>query len=895
MYKKISDYGVIGNLRTVALVGPDGSVDWFCTPYMDSPSVFAALLDLQKGGHFFIRPAGAYDAAASYLPRTNVLRTRFRTRTGTAVLTDFMHVPENGGDQGRGPNILFRILSVEQGRMDVLAEFFPRFDYARAQTRLTKVEGGVLARGGGQEIWLSADMDMEIHGDRAVASQSLSRGQSLVFAASCHSLSKDSPGPPDAKDAYQALEQTMAFWENWLSRSETGRTFDFGPYEDMLTRSALVLKLLYYAPSGAMAAAATTSLPEKVDGPRNWDYRYTWIRDTSYTLSALFNLGHLSETEGYLHWLQKVLAEAGAAGMQIVYGLRGEKDLAEEELPHLEGYKGSSPVRVGNAAAGQRQMDIFGELMEAAMALSSYAGRIRPDQWPVLRDVCDFVCAHWREPDAGIWEVRGRPRHFVHSKVLCWTALDRGLTIADRYGFPADTGRWRKTRAAIKKEVLDKGFDPKRGCFVRHYGTTDLDASALLIPLTGFLPFDDPRAASTVDRVWEDLSRDGYLYRYLADDGLEGGEGAFLLCSFWYVDCLVGLGRLEEAEQALRNLEAAKSPLGLFSEEYDPAMAEQVGNFPQAFTHIGYVNAVMHLQAAKKRLRQVRQPKPGPREKLREFVRKKVVASPVLLNAGEPEQRLSPTSVAPFLKELMNRMRGGYFDTLTGRVAYEDMAGSDLYVRFADAAKNLKRFDPGLLKTREQKTAFWMNLYNVMVIHGVIELAIRDSVRETRGFFSRICYDVGGRTYTPDHMEHGILRANRRPPHSLFRVLSRGDPRLEHSLDRVDPRIHFGLVCASSSCPPIDVYTPENLDQELDIAARTFLNSGGLVLDRESRTVRLSRIFFWYGRDFGDSRPERLRALAKYLYGDKDREFILDHADTLKVRFEGYDWRLNRT
>jgi hypothetical protein len=688
--------------------------------------------------------------------------------------------------------------------------------------------------------------------------------------------------------AATSLRETEAYWRSWLKRGETGRTIDLGPYGKMIDRSALVLKLLYYNPTGTIAAAATTSLPEEIGGVRNWDYRYTWVRDTSFTLQALFNLGHLSETQGYLRWIERLLSEHGPGRMQIMYGLRGEADLAEEELVNLDGYKGSKPVRIGNGAAAQRQLDIYGEIMDAALKLSDYVGKIDSELWPFLRGICDFVVEHWQDKDSGIWEIRGGPYHFVYSKMMCWVALDRGLTIARRYGFPADLKKWEQTKDKIKGEILEKAWNQGKGAFVQHYETDVLDSSTLLMPLFGFLPFDDSRIVSTIEATQRELGHDGFLYRYVGEDGLPGGEGTFLLCTFWLIDCLIGLKRFEEAETLLRRMERIANHLGLFSEEYDVRWKEVLGNFPQAFTHIGYINSVIALCQAKGKIAAEGEgEKALPRRSL-------LLTSRIVLNEGKAPQDIPIKDIAMQLKDSMNILRGAFFDTKRGRVAYEQMERSEAYRKYVESSHSLKKMELEELKTREQGLAFWINLYNVIVIHGVIKLGIRDSVKEVRNFFRRVQYQIGDLFFTPDDIEHGILRGNRRPPNSLFRVFQGNDPRLEFAIKPLDPGIHFTLVCASSSCPPIEVYTPEKLEKELTIAGETFLNGGGIMIDRGKSRVSLSRIFSWYATDFGKTLPERLRFIAPYLYNRDDRQFLEENAERIKVDYQDYDWRLNR-
>ncbi|NIM06171.1 MAG: DUF547 domain-containing protein [Armatimonadetes bacterium] len=878
MYKRICDYGVIGDLQSVALVGLDGSIDWLCMPYIDSPSIFAAILDDENGGSFIVRPAEeGWQSSAEYLKGTNILVTTFKTSTGVLRLTDFMPVH---GTRENERHELYRLAEVTKGEVKVKVSLDPRFDYARAETFLRREGNGMLAVSDGESIYVTSTKELNISGCVCEADFVLKEGQRAWLHMRYGSEGQRNLDP---KVAERALAATEIFWKEWLKKSETGRALDLGKYEDMVERSALLLKLLYYAPTGTIAAAPTTSLPEEIGGQRNWDYRYTWIRDASFTLQALFNLGHLSETEGYLKWIVGVLERHGTERLQIMYGLRGEKELPEQELSHLKGYMDSKPVRIGNAAAEQRQLDIYGELMDAALKLSDYVGKVDIETWPYLRGVCDYVVEHWRDTDSGIWEVRGGPWHFVYSKVMCWGALERGIVIAVRYGFPADLRKWQRTMEEIKEEVLEKGWNEVKKSFVQHYETDALDASGLLFPILGFLPFDDPKIKSTVDAISRELDSDGFLYRYKSEDGLSGNEGAFLLCTFWLVDNLVAQGRLDEAEKLLGRMEGVANHLGLFAEEYDPRTGELLGNFPQAFTHIGYINSVVALRMAR-----------AAREEVEYEHRRLSALGKLVLNDGAPSREVLASEMAPRLKNQMNILRGAFFDTRTGRVAYERMRRSEAYREYLELSYALRDMDLDTLKSREEKIAFWINLYNVIVIHGVIELGIRDSIKEVRGFLGRVQYRIGDMLFSPDDIEHGILRANSRPPYSVFRRMSSGDERLRYSAEPLDPRIHFALVCASSSCPPIGVYTAGDIDRELDVAAATFINAGGLVVDREKESVSLSRIFDWYAPDFGETMGDRLRLAGRFLYDAEDKAFLEENADYLKVNFQDYDWRLNR-
>lgn len=887
MYKNIHDYGIVGNLQSVALVGLDGSIDWMCLPYLDSPSVFGALLDDHKGGRFAITPTYHWDSHAKYIPQTNVLTTRFRTGGGTLLLTDFMPILFYGEEQVvEGEQELYRLIEVEQGVVDVRVFFQPRFDYARTKVTIMHRNGAVMAQGGDESMVLASSRPLEVTGDSVEARWQLREGERVWLHLR---YGHHEPLNLDIAQAEHALEETKQYWRSWLARNETGRLTDLGPYHEMLERSALVLKLLYYEPTGAIAAAATTSLPEEIGGERNFDYRYSWIRDTSFTLEALFRLGHLSEMHGYLRWLERLLAEHGAAGMRVMYGLRGEEELPEQVLDHFDGYKASRPVRIGNAAAGQKQLDIYGEIMDTALKLANYVGKIDTRLWPVLRSICEYVVDHWHEKDFGIWEVRSGPHHFVSSKVMCWVALDRGAKIARRYGFEGDIAKWEKTRDAIKRDVLEKGWNEEKQTFVQHYDSDDVDATNLLIPLVGFLSTRDPKAVSTIEVTWRELEYEGLLYRYKTADGFSGEEGSFLFCTFWMIDNLIALGRLDDAEVLLRRIERAGNHVGLFSEEYDFRWNEALGNFPQAFTHIGYINSVIQL-------REAREARVAPEKKpvVTSESWQRLLAPTIPLNTGKAVPAAPREKLATELKDTMNRLRGAFVDIKTGRIAYEKIKTSDLYQEYVQLSHALRLMNLAELESWEEKVAFWINLYNVLVIHGIIELDIESSMNEVRDFFGRIQYQIGDLFFTPDDIEHGILRHNSRAPNSIFRPFSDSDPRREFMVDRFDPRIHFTLVCGSAFCPPIEVYTADDIDNELNIATRTFINAGNVELDRRRGRIYLSRMFKWHGKDFGETAADRIRYISLYMHDKEVGEFLMHYADELDVYYQDYDWRLNR-
>ncbi|WKZ32168.1 MAG: glycoside hydrolase family 15 protein [Thermodesulfobacteriota bacterium] len=601
MYKKISDYGVIGNFHSLALIGLDGSIDWLCLPHLYSPSIFGALLDSEKGGYFSVTPEGEYDSTAEYLENTNILSTCFRTRQGEATLTDFMTVPFGPEEERKKErHELYRRIEVVKGGMEFRVRFEPRLDYGRAAAKISGIDCTVKAVAGRDSIHLEATRPLEILGDRAEGAWVVREGET-AWLHMRYGIGIE--GGFDAAKAERALDQSARYWRIWAKKSETGVRVDLGPYKEMIMRSALILKLLYFYPKGTMAAAATTSLPEVVRGVRNWDYRHAWLRDTFFTLEALFNIGHGEEAHGYFGWIEELVMKYGPA-IQSVYGLNGEKDLPECELGHLDGYKGSRPVRIGNNAALQRQNDIYGDILNAVHKHAELTGELNPRLWPSLRSICDFAAESWRDKDYGIWEMKSGPHHFTYSKVMCWTALERGIRLAESYGLNGDTRGWKDEAGEIRRDIMENGWDEGRLAFVQHYETDRMDASSLLIPMVGFLPFDDPRVISTVEATKRELSfNDCFFYRYKTDDGLPGEEGAFLICSFWYIDYLIARWRLEEAETYLRRTETVSNHLGLFSEEYDFKWMEPLGNFPQAYTHLGYINSVLALRKARAALK----------------------------------------------------------------------------------------------------------------------------------------------------------------------------------------------------------------------------------------------------------------------------------------------------
>jgi len=621
-YLPISDYGIIGNLRTAALVGRNGSIDWCCFPYLDSPSVFAAILDTGRGGRFSVSAVGASSGEQGYIEDTNVLITRFTTDTGRLAVTDLM--PLAGEIAGRGgshaPPVIIRILECEEGVVDVAVEWSPRFDYARIQTWIEEVPGGWLATGGGEALFLcglESDESDASRRDATLRARFTMRKGDRRLLQTRWGL-EDMTCDPTRAEA--ALAGTVQVWRTWAHYEDLAQTPRWaGEWLPYVTRSELTLKLLTMADTGAIAAAPTTSLPEEIGGVRNWDYRYAWVRDASMTAQALVSLGHPREAIEFLQWMERTAeAHTGARQPRVLFALHDPTaDPEEIELVHLEGYRGSRPVRVGNAAAYQLQLEIFGELISTGYELIRRGVKPGPEGLRFLAAVADYACRRWKEPDQGIWEIRGEPRHFVYSKVMVWVALDRAIYLAENHNLPGDVDRWRRSREAIRERVLTEGYDPELSSFVQSFGSKALDAVNLRIPLVEFLPFDDERVQGTIDATLEYLTKNGLVYRYLTDDGLPGGEGAFGLCTCWLVDVLALSGRVEEAREIFDGIVARANTVGLFPEEFDPETGEFLGNFPQAYTHIGLVNSALYLAHAEGRWVPEHAPAGIPREGLR--------------------------------------------------------------------------------------------------------------------------------------------------------------------------------------------------------------------------------------------------------------------------------------
>lgn len=591
-YLPIAEHGVIGDLRTVALVGTDGAIDWCCWPRFDAPSVFGAILDAARGGHYRIVPTGPCTTKQLYFPDTNVLITRFLSAGGVCELHDFMPaVGQPGGEHQR----LVRRVACVRGEVAMRLECMPRFDYGRAAHRTIVGPAGAVFDTPELTLMLGSPVPLEIARDGVVGEFTLSAGEAATFVLQePHGERLDRV---QEHDAQALLDETVEFWLDWIGTSRyTGR------WREAVNRSALTLKLLTYAPSGAIVAAPTTSLPEQLGGSRNWDYRYTWVRDSALTLNALISLGFPDEVRAYAGFLRDRFESAstnGSGPLRIMYGIDGRTELPEEILHHLEGYEGSAPVRVGNGAAHQLQLDIYGEIIDAAYLVESLGMRMAYDSWCAVAEVVDWVCDHWQEPDEGIWETRGGRQRFTHSRLMCWVALDRAIRIAQLRGLPAPITRWITVRDEIFHWLMDRAWCEPKQAFAQHDQTDVLDAAVLLMPLVGFIAPTDPRWQSTLDAIGRELVSDSLVFRYdpdAAPDGLDGEEGTFSICSFWYVEALAASGRTREARLVFEKILTYANHLGLYSEEIGPS-GEALGNFPQAFTHLALIRAAIALDA----------------------------------------------------------------------------------------------------------------------------------------------------------------------------------------------------------------------------------------------------------------------------------------------------------
>jgi GH15 family glucan-1,4-alpha-glucosidase len=583
---RIEDYGLIGDLQTAALVGRDGSIDWACFPRFDSGACFAALLGTADHGRWIVAPrTDCWEAGRRFRPRSLVLETDWETDGGAVRVTDFMP------PRGQAPDIV-RIVEGLRGEVEMSSELVIRFDYGNTIPWVRRIEDGRIAVAGPDGLCFRTPVEHRGENMRTIGEFTVQEGERIPFVLTWYPSNQQ---PPPAVNAEHALQETMNYWGDWAEQC----VYD-GDWKEAVHQSLIVLKALTYAPTGGIVASPTTSLPEKIGGERNWDYRYCWLRDATLTLLAFLNAGYLEEARAWRVWLLRAAAGDPAA-LQIMYGVAGERRLTEVTLDWLPGYEGSRPVRAGNAASEQFQLDVYGEVLDAL-----HQGRVRDlevskEAWALQRRLLKFLEHAWKEPDEGIWEVRGPRRHFTHSKVMAWVAFDRGVQAVERFDRAGPVERWREVRTEIHREVCARGFDADLNSFTQSYGSKRLDASLLMIPLVGFLPADDPRMVGTVAAIERELVRDGFVYRYTHDeearsvDGLPPGEGAFLPCTFWLADNFALQGRVDDGLAVFQRLLDLRSDLGLLAEEWDSSTRRQLGNFPQAFTHVALVNTAFNL------------------------------------------------------------------------------------------------------------------------------------------------------------------------------------------------------------------------------------------------------------------------------------------------------------
>jgi GH15 family glucan-1,4-alpha-glucosidase len=598
----IGEYALLSDCHSAGLVSRDGSVDWLCIPRFDAPSVFGRLLD-PGGGHFAIRPTGEFQVSRRYVDQTMVLETTFTTARGTAVLTDTLAIgrDERGHHLGaNSPGALLRSLACTQGEIEAELSYAPRPEYGLVHPILIPVPGGLSARGGASRLFLSTSVSFAVGDATATAMVRLTAGQAVEFALGHRYLAGPPLAPWTADEITSRLADTVMGWRSW---SAIHQNYE-GPWRELVHHSGRVLQAMTFAPTGAIVAAPTTSLPETVGGGRNWDYRYTWVRDASLTMDALWVAACPDEASKFFAFLANA-AGSGLqrdAGLQIMFGIGGERDLSERELPHLAGWRGSRPVRVGNGAWLQRQLDVYGELLGAARRLVDQLGELDPVTRQFLVSVADTAVAHWRDKDQGIWEVRGEPRDFLYSKLMCWVAVDCAITLAGHLGAEDRVAGWEIARDEIRTAILTRGWNDRAGAFTQAFGGEDLDASSLMLAITGFLPADDLRMKATIDAIAQRLTDErGLVYRYQTQDGLAGDEGTFVLCTFWLAQAQALAGDAETAAATFERALAAINDVGLLAEEVDHRNGEMIGNFPQAFSHIGLINAAWAICQAQQR------------------------------------------------------------------------------------------------------------------------------------------------------------------------------------------------------------------------------------------------------------------------------------------------------
>jgi len=592
-YKPIENYGIIGNMETAALIANDGSIDWMCLPHLESESVFATLLDKDKGGFFRLSPRYAFTSSQEYEGDTNILKTKFECFSGNGEITDFMPLFKKS-KRWHKQQVLFRRVKCNKGYVPWRLVFQPRFKYASRKPKIINIDTGVLAYHNQEQIYLDAPLPFKVSQLTAEANFTLSENEEIWIV-----MQYGVRNHFTVKDMEQKFEETRLFWENWNHKCDLKQCVFSGPWHNLVIRSGLVLKLLTHGETGAIAAAVTTSLPEKIGGVRNWDYRFNWLRDSVFTVQSLYNLGNKKEAKSLFNWYKKLYKGVKIRDIHIVYGLHGEKELKEKTLKHLSGYKNSKPVRIGNLAGNQTQLDVYGEILNVAFETSRYGESLSKNDWKFLKKIVNHVCKIWDTKDSGIWEARSKKKHYVYSKLMCWVAIDRGLKIAEKKQFKAPTLKWEKIRDEIRQSIIKNGYDKELGSFVQSYNTKALDAANLLIPIVGFLPFNDPRIEGTINATLKYLTKNNFVFRYTSKDGLPGKEGAFTLCTFWLVDCLTLSGQIQKAEKIFINLLKHISPLGLFAEEIEPMQKTMLGNFPQALSHVGLINSALYIGLSK--------------------------------------------------------------------------------------------------------------------------------------------------------------------------------------------------------------------------------------------------------------------------------------------------------
>ena len=890
----ISDYAILGNGHTLALASRTGSVDWMCLPFPDSPAVFAALLDERSGGRFAIRPDRDFDAASRYRPGTNVLDTRFRVRAGEALLTDFMPAgpvarehPENNGRLARRVHGL-----TGEVRLWIVCDV--RFDTGRRPARWERRDN---------RCWrlVSRDRHLLLTATRplcweeGVARLRLRAGEEVWLALTWGGESVPAEAELDA-----LLESTERHWREWRNRGEIGRHPAEGFWRESLDRSALALKLLQFRPTGAIAAGATASLPGPSPSPirgrgrENRDARHAEIRDAATTLTTLWRLGHVREAGAYLDWIREVLRDSDPQGPEPLHRLgRTGSPPAERALRHLAGYKGAGPPRVGGRDADRFPGEICGELLDLFLAVSRCLGRVSVADWEAIRPLADRAADLWRLPESGDRALSDesddsneppRPVHTTHSKLMCWVALDRGIALALRYGFRADLGRWRTERGELRREILRRGVNRRTGAFQRHYGVDGVDPDLLRIPLVGFLPIHDRRVAATIRAVEAERIRDGGM---ISDSGEAGASDPSLGFSdgyFRYLRCLIRQGRPDAVEAHLRRMGERTGATGLFGEGFDPVFREILGNYPCAFSHIGHAATALDWLEA----REVPAPPPPRAGRLALLFRIRRLSPP-----RKPIRSAVPPDPIRELHEVADRLAGHFQDGHERRIDYAALRNSPFFERMRRCIAALRGFDPAILAADPERIAFWANLFNVLTIHAVLELGIRNSVREVPFFFRRAVYEIGGRPYRLGDIEHGILRGNRRPPYGPSRSFAASDPRRRFAPETFDPRVHFVLVRAGRTDPPLEACVPETLEERFEIAARGFVN-GTSRLDLDERTLWVSELFKWYRADFGRRDGDLVRFAARYWYRSDAADRMFAGADRIAIRYFPYDRRLNR-